>query len=109
MKRTERAYIQIELGTAIWNVDLEYNGESDILDEGISCIPEEVYELIYEGYDCSEEHLKMMLDEPDNSKNMLYPLDCYRDLSYNDWLEYKKEQELWEKKRIGEMRNKENK
>ena len=35
----------------------------------------------------------MMLDEPDNSKNMLYPLSCYRDLSYDKWLEYKKD---WE-------------
>ncbi len=100
MKRTERAYIQIELGTAIWNVDLEHNGMEDILDEGIDCYPEDVYELIYEGYNVPEEKIKMMLDEPDNSKNLLYPLDCFRDLSYSDWLEYKEEMDELKKERI---------
>ncbi len=100
MKRTEKAYIQICLGTATWNVDLEHNGEQDILDEGIDCYPDEVYELIYEGYECSEDKLKMLLSEPDNSKNMLYPLDCFRELSYNDWLDYKKEMDLYEVERI---------
>ena len=93
MKNTEKAYIQIELGTATWNVDLEHNGEQDILDEGIDCYPEEVYALIYEGYSISEDKLKMLLNEPDNSGNMLYPLDCYKDLSYDDWIEYKKERD----------------
>ena len=37
-----------------------------------------------------------MLVVPDNSNNMLYPLDCYRDLSYDDWLEYKKEWDEFE-------------
>ena len=91
MKKTEKAYIGIELGTHTWNVDLEQNGEQDILDEGIACYPEDIYAIIYKGYECSEEKLKMMLNEPDNSDNMLYPLDCYKDLSYDDWLEYKKE------------------
>ena len=93
MKNTEKAYIKIILGTATWNVDLEQNGEQDILDEGIDCYPEEVYALIYEGYNISEDKLKMLLDEPDNSKNMLYPLDYQKDLSYDDWLEYKKEKD----------------
>jgi predicted Zn-dependent protease len=62
----------------------------DILDEGIDCYPEEVYEILYEeGYDVTEEKLRMMLNEHDNGDNMLYPLDCFRDLSYDDWLEYK--------------------
>ena len=42
----------------------------------------------------------MMLDEPDNSKNLLYPLDCFRDLSYSDWLEYKEEMDELKKERI---------
>ena len=93
MKNTEKAYIKIELETATWNVDLEHNGMQDILDEGINCYPEEVYALIYEGYSISEDKLKMLLNEPDNSGNMLYPLDCYKDLSYDDWIEYKKERD----------------
>ena len=93
MKRTEKAYIQIELGTATWNVDLESNGMDDILDEGIDCSPDDVYELIYEGYDVPEKKIKMMLSEPDNGDNMLYPLDCFKELSYDDWLKYKKEQD----------------
>ena len=63
-------------------------------DEGIDCYPEDVYDIIYEGYTISEDKLKMMLNEPDNSDNMLYPLDCQKDLSYDDWLEYKAEKDL---------------
>ena len=95
-KRTDEAYIGLELGTHTWNVDIGNNAMEDILDEGIECYPEDVYALIYKGYSCSEEKLKMMLDEPDNSDNMLYPLDCFRDLSYDKWLEYKKEWEVLE-------------
>jgi hypothetical protein len=93
MKRTEEAYIGLELGTHTWNVDIENNAMEDILDAGIECYPEDIYSIIYEGYSCSEEHLKMMLSEPDNSKNMLYPLDCFRELSYDNWLEYKIERD----------------
>ena len=93
MKRTELAYIGLELGTHRYPEDLSSSGMDDILDEGIECYPEDIYAILYEGYDCEEEHIKMMLDEPDNSKNMLYPLSCYRDLSYDKWLEYKKD---WE-------------
>tara|TARA_R110002020_G_scaffold454290_1_gene669644 strand:+ start:3623 stop:3994 length:372 start_codon:yes stop_codon:yes gene_type:complete len=89
MKNIEKAYIRIELGTATWNEDLSSSGEQDILDEGIECYAEDVYELIYDGYNISEEKLKMILDEHDNSDNMLYPLDCFEDLSYADWLEYR--------------------
>jgi len=105
MKRIEEAYIGLELGTHTWNVDIENNAMEDILDAGIGCYPEDIYALIYKGYSCSEEKLKMMLNEPDNSNNMLYPLDCYRDLSYDDWLEYKKEWDEFEKE--AEKRKKE--
>jgi len=100
MKNTEKAYIEIELGTATWNVDLEHNGEQDILDEGIDCYEDDVYHIIYQGYDITEEKLKELLDDKDNS--MLYPLDCFNDLSYKNWLEYKKEQEFWEKEKAKE-------
>ena len=94
MNRMETNYIKLELGVAEWQVDINNDAMDDILDMGIECYPEDVYEIIYrEGYEISEDKLKMMLDEPDNSKNMLYPLDCFRDLSYEDWLEYKKEQD----------------
>ena len=104
MKRTERAYIEIELGTATWNVDLESNAEQDILDEGINCYTEDVYDIIYDGYECSEEHLKMLLDEPNNSKNMFYPIECQDDLSYDDWIKYKqeKDEEAEQRKEINE-------
>ena len=93
MKNIDRAYIGLELETHTWNVDIESNAMDDILDEGIECYPEDVYELIYDGYNCTEDKLKMMLNEPDNGDNMLYPLDCYKDLSYDDWLQYKKERD----------------
>ena len=91
MKRIELAYIGLELGTARYPEDINNTAMEDILDEGIAGYPEDIYSIIYKGYDCEEEHLKMLLNEPDNSNNMFYPLDCFRDLSYDDWLEYKKE------------------
>jgi len=97
MKNTEKAYINIELGTATWNVDLEHNGMQDILDEGIDCTECEVYELIYEGHILEEDELKELLDN--KSKSMLYPLYCFDTLSYEDWLEYKKEAEAEDKYR----------
>ena len=93
MKRIDEAYICLELGTARYPEDINNTAMEDILDEGIDCYPDDVYALVYEGYECDEEHLKMLLDEPDNSKNMWYPIDCFRDLSYDDWLDYKKEQD----------------
>ena len=97
MKRTHKAYINIELGTATWNVDLEHNGMEDILDEGIDCTECEVYELIYEGHTLEEDELKELLDNKNES--LLYPLDCFDTLSYEDWLEYKKEAEAEDKYR----------
>ena len=41
--------------------------------------------------------LKELLDN--KSKSMLYPLDCFDSLSYEDWLEYKKEAEAEDKYR----------
>ena len=104
MKRTELAYIGLELETAIWNVDIENNAMEDILDAGIDCYPEDVYEIIYKGYNCTEEKLKMLLGEQDNGDNMFYPLDCFRELSYKDWLEYKQERDE-EERRIDALRH----
>ena len=100
MKRMDKVYIQLEIGMAEWNVDINNNAVEDILDEGIDCYPEDVYDIIYEGYTISEDKLKMMLNEPDNSDNMLYPLDCQKDLSYDDWLEYKSDRKEEEKQRL---------
>ncbi len=97
MKNTEKAYINIELGTATWNVDLEHNGMQDILDEGIDCEDYEVYKLIYEGHMLEEDELKELLDN--KSESMLYPLYCFDYLSYEGWLEYKKEAEAEDKYR----------
>lgn len=94
MKNTEIAYIQIELGVAKWNVDLEHNGMEDILDNGIYCYEEDVYNIINQGYDITEEKLKELLDDKQNS--MLYPLDCFKELSYDNFLKYKEEIEFWE-------------
>lgn len=98
MKRMDKVYIQLEIGMATWNVDINNNAMEDILDEGIDCYPEDVYDIIYEGYTISEDKLKMMLNEPDNSDNMLYPLDCQKDLSYDVWLEYKTDRKEEEEK-----------
>ena len=105
MNRMERNYIKLELGVAEWQVDINNDAMNDILDMGIECYPEDVYEIIYEeGYEVSEDKLKMMLDEPENSKNMLYPLDCYEDLSYEDWKEYREERDAHYKKIKQEMK-----
>ena len=91
MNRMDKVYIKLELGMAEWNVDINNNAMEDILEKGIDCKAEKVYDIIYEGYTITEDKLKMMLNEPDNSDNMLYPLDYQKDLSYDDWLEYKAE------------------
>ena len=44
-----------------------------------------------------EDKLKELLDN--KSKSMLYPLDCFDSLSYEGWLEYKKEAEAEDKYR----------
>ena len=103
MKNTEIAYIEIELGIATWNVDLEHNGMEDILDNGIDCYEEDVYEIINQGYDITEEKLKELLD--DKQSSMLYPLDCFKELSYDNFLKYKNEIEFCKK----QEQNKKNK
>ena len=100
MNRMDRVYIELEIGMAIWNVDINNNAVEDILDKGIDCYAEDVYNIIYEGYTITEDKLKMMLNEPDNSDNMLYPLDYQKDLSYDDWLEYKAERKRQEKEKL---------
>jgi hypothetical protein len=92
MKNTEEAYIGLELGTHSYPEDCCENAMNDILDEGIAITETELYDFIYEnGYNCTEEHLKMLLDDFENDKNMYYPLDCYynKSTSYKDWIEYK--------------------
>lgn len=89
MKETEKAYIGIELKTHTWNVDLTQSGEQDVLSDGISGSPDDIYSFIYvNGYNCDEERLKFLLNDK-GSGNMLYPIDCFEELSYNDWLKYK--------------------
>ena len=93
MRNREEAYIGIELETHEFQVDLGSSAEQDILDEGIDISARELYEFIYDnGYHCSDEKLKMMLDDFENTKNMLYPLSCHynKETSYADWLEYEK-------------------
>jgi hypothetical protein len=80
----------------------------DIVDEGIEIGASELYEFIYDnGYNCSDEKLKMLLDDFDNSKNMFFPLDCHcdRETSYADWLEYKtmRDEEAIKREEIKEL------
>ena len=75
MRNIEKTYIKLETGTATWNVDINNIAMDDILDEGIDCYPEDVYEILYEeGYNITDEKLRMLLNEPDNSDNMFYLL-----------------------------------
>ena len=109
MKNREEAYIGLELKTHHYPDDLGESGMNDILDDGIDITADELYQFIYlNGYHCEEEHLKMMLDEHDNSNNMLYPLECNYDktTSYEDWIEYKEAME--EEEKLREKQNKEN-
>jgi hypothetical protein len=90
MKNTEEAYIGLELGTHSYPDDCCENAMNDILDEGIEITATELYDFIYEnGYSCTEEHLKMLLNDFDDSKNMYYPLTCFKSTSYEDWVEHK--------------------
>lgn len=100
MRKMDRVYIELEIGMATWNVDINNNAMEDILDEGIDCYAEDVYDIIYDGYTISEDKLKMMLNEPDNNNNMFFPLDCQKDLSYDDWLVYKAERKKQEKVKL---------
>ena len=45
MKRMDKVYIQLEIGMAEWNVDINNNAVEDILDEGIDCYPEEEFSV----------------------------------------------------------------
>ena len=93
MRNREEAYIGIELETHIYGQDLGSAGMEDVLNQGIDISARELYKFIYEnGWYCSDEKLKMMLDDYENSDNMLYPLTCHyeKETSYADWLEYEK-------------------
>ena len=93
MENREEAYIGIELETHIYGQDLGSAGMEDVLNQGIDISARELYKFIYEnGWYCSDEKLKMMLVDYENSDNMLYPLTCHyeKETSYAEWLEYKK-------------------
>tara|TARA_Y100001963_G_scaffold158067_1_gene256364 strand:- start:1521 stop:1844 length:324 start_codon:yes stop_codon:yes gene_type:complete len=105
MNSREEAYIGIELETHIYGQDLGSAGMDDVLHEGIDISAERLYRFIYEnGWCCSDEKLKMMLDDYENSNNMLYPLTCHyhRETSYADWLEYFKDREEQKKRKESE-------
>ena len=85
-KVIDEAYIEIELGLRHVHM-LCMNAENDILMEGIDCYVEDVYELIYSYKDCvDDEDLIQLLDNKE--KSMLYPLDCFKELSFKDYKTY---------------------
>ena len=89
-KSIDEAYIEVELGVAPRS-HLCANAEDDILMDGIDCKPEDVYELIYcYKYSVDDDDLIELLDNKE--KSMLYPLDCFKELSFNDYKTYEAEQ-----------------
>ena len=89
-KSIDEAYIEVELGVAPRS-HLCSNAEDDILMDGIECRVEDVYELIYcYKYDVDDEDLIELLDNKE--KSMLYPLDCFKELSFDDYKTYEAEQ-----------------
>ena len=89
MREADKLYIQIELGAEEYK-NLGRAAEGDILDCGINCTPEDVYQIIYECCSLRDKDLYELLNNKE--KSMLYPLDCFKELSYEDWLQYEKEQ-----------------
>ena len=89
-KSIDEAYIEVELGVAP-REHLCSNAENDILMDGIDCEVEDVYDLIYcYRYSIDDEDLEKLLDNKEES--MLYPLDCFLELSYSDYKTY----EAWQ-------------
>ena len=99
MKNIDRLYIETELGIA--RSELGREAESDILDNGIECSTEEVYELAFSS-DSQEddELLQLLFDNKDES--MLYPVYCFDELSFADWSKYKIERECVYKQSLAE-------
>tara|TARA_Y100001963_G_C6578374_1_gene352193 strand:+ start:81 stop:407 length:327 start_codon:yes stop_codon:yes gene_type:complete len=85
MREADKLYIQIELGAEEYK-NLGRAAECDILDCGIDCTPEDVYEIIYECCALRDKDLYELLNNKE--KSMLYPLDCFYELSYEKWIEY---------------------
>ena len=89
-KSIDEAYIEVELGVAPRS-HLCANAEDDILMDGIECGVEDVYELIYcYKYSVDDDDLIELLDNKE--KSMLYPLDCFKELSFEDYKTYEAEQ-----------------
>ena len=89
-KSIDEAYIEVELGVAPRS-HLCSNAEDDILMDGIDCEVNDVYELIYcYKYCVEDDDLIELLDNKE--KSMLYPLDCFKELSFNDYKTYEAEQ-----------------
>ena len=89
-KSIDEAYIEVELGVVPRSY-LCMNAENDILMEGIECYVDDVYELIYSYKDCvDDDDLIQLLDNKE--KSMLYPLDCFKELSFEDYKTYEAEQ-----------------
>ena len=89
-KSIDEAYIEVELGVAPRS-HLCANAEDDILMDGIDCDVNDVYELIYcYKYCVDDDDLIQLLDNKE--KSMLYPLDCFKELSFNDYKTYEAEQ-----------------
>ena len=100
-KSIDEAYIEVELGVAPRS-HLCANAEDDILMHGIDCKVEDVYELIYcYRYTLEDEDFIDLLDN--KKKSMLYPLDCFKELSFEDYKTYEAEQIA--KEELHELKN----
>ena len=89
MNNLEKKYIMIEL--KLDDEPLNYEAEDLLLSECIDCEDYELYDLIIDNDDYIDEGL--IQDLLDNSDSMLYPLDCFKYLSYTNYLEHKKERQ----------------
>ena len=89
-KSIDEAYIEVELGVAPRS-HLCSNAENDILIDGIDCEVEDVYELIY-CYKLEVDRADLIELLDNKEKSMLYPLDCFKELSFKDYKTYEAEQ-----------------
>ena len=89
MNNLEKKYIMIEL--KLDDEPLNYEAEDLLLSEGIDCEDYELYDLIIDNDDYIDEGL--IQDLLDDSGSMLYPLNCFKYLSYTNYLEHKKERQ----------------
>jgi hypothetical protein len=89
MNNLEKKYIMIEL--KLDDEPLNYEAEDLLISEGIDCEDYELYDLIIDNDDYIDEGL--IQDLLDDNDSMLYPLDCFKYLSYTNYLEHKKERQ----------------